>query len=382
MNKNVWHTLKSYLCMQGGLEQDNGHTLVPALRKSGPPSKRTVHKESWTISRRRCCGVRRKRMSDFPCYDSIFQSATEKQRTWKIVDSLCCHSGNKWNFFSHQCFFESAQSLRSSRGDVWRIWNPSRQIGATWCGDGAINCAQCEQDTLLREDGTSQPRGWIQGNTKIGPVLEVTTSCLHGEHGVEIRKFSLSRDNTHSWGVISHGSNEFVMDSNNNDIEVPEDQVEEQTWQLIAKDIVGQTGKSKTTKKRTCWVFIKKYSDGQKVLDWYWTREIFSLCIRNFEETDSSSSSFSTSTSRRGWSGSFLESKRKPSEPIHAVYSLDWRSMESILCSRRRSKKTISVLHWWFRKNHFSELFKDIQDAILLNLFAGQCCDSERILPI
>ena len=53
-NKNVWHTLESYLCMQGSLLQDNGHSLVPVQRKSGTPSKRTVHKESGTISRRRC----------------------------------------------------------------------------------------------------------------------------------------------------------------------------------------------------------------------------------------------------------------------------------------------------------------------------------------
>ena len=70
--------------------------------------------------------------------------------------------------------------------------------------------------------------GWIQGNTKIGPVLEVTTSHLHGKHGVEIRIWSLSGDNTHSWVRISYGSNKFVMDSNDNDIEVPEDQLEEQ----------------------------------------------------------------------------------------------------------------------------------------------------------
>ena len=29
---------------------------------------------------------------------------------------------------------------------------------------------------LPREDEASQPKGWIQGNTNIGPVLEVTTS--------------------------------------------------------------------------------------------------------------------------------------------------------------------------------------------------------------
>ena len=94
----------------------------------------------------------------------------------------------------------------------------------------------CREYTLPRDDGSSQPRGWIQGNTKIGPVLEVTTSCLYGKHGVEIRIWSLSEDNTHSWVRISHGSNKFVMDSNNNDTEVPEDQPEEQALQLNVKD--------------------------------------------------------------------------------------------------------------------------------------------------
>ena len=73
----------------------------------------------------------------------------------------------------------------------------------------------CREYTLPRNDGSSQPKGWIQGNTKIGPVLEVTTSCLYGKHGVEIRIWSLSEDNTQSWVRISHGSNQFVIDSNN-----------------------------------------------------------------------------------------------------------------------------------------------------------------------
>ena len=93
----------------------------------------------------------------------------------------------------------------------------------------------CREYTLPRDDGSSQPRGWIQGNTKIGPVLEVTTSCLLGKHGVEIRIWSLSEDSTHFWVRISHGSNKFVMDSNNNDTEVPEDQPEEQALQLVVK---------------------------------------------------------------------------------------------------------------------------------------------------
>ena len=94
----------------------------------------------------------------------------------------------------------------------------------------------CREYTLPRDDGSSQPRGWIQGNTKIGPVLEVTTSCLYGKHGVEIIIWSLSEDNTHSWVRISHGSNKFVMDPNNNNTEVPEEHPEEQALQLNVKD--------------------------------------------------------------------------------------------------------------------------------------------------
>ena len=88
----------------------------------------------------------------------------------------------------------------------------------------------CREYTLPREESTSQPKGWIQG-TKIGPVLEVTTSYLHGKHGVDIRIMSLSRDDTHSWVRISHASNKFVMDLNNN-----EEQLEEYALKLGAKD--------------------------------------------------------------------------------------------------------------------------------------------------
>ena len=98
-----------------------------------------------------------------------------------------------------------------------------------------FNTVACREYTLPRDEEGSQPKGWIRGNTKIGPVLEVTTSCLYGKHGVEIRIWSLSEENTHSWVRISHGSNQFVMDSNNNDTEVPEDQPKEQALQLNVK---------------------------------------------------------------------------------------------------------------------------------------------------
>ena len=44
----------------------------------------------------------------------------------------------------------------------------------------------CHEDTLPRDEKSSDPKGWIRGNTKIGPVLEFTTSYLQGKYGVEI----------------------------------------------------------------------------------------------------------------------------------------------------------------------------------------------------
>ena len=60
------------------------------------------------------------------------------------------------------------------------------------------------------------PKGWIRGNTKIGPVLEVTTSYLQGKHGVEIRIEFVNKDNSHSWVRISHGLKKLVTELSNN----------------------------------------------------------------------------------------------------------------------------------------------------------------------
>ena len=36
----------------------------------------------------------------------------------------------------------------------------------------------CREYTLPRDEKSTDPKGWIRGNTEIGPVLEVTTSYL------------------------------------------------------------------------------------------------------------------------------------------------------------------------------------------------------------
>ena len=72
----------------------------------------------------------------------------------------------------------------------------------------------CREYTLPGDENLSDPKGWIRVNTKIGPVLEVTTCCLQGKYGVEIRIESMNKDHSHSWVRISHGLNELVTDLN------------------------------------------------------------------------------------------------------------------------------------------------------------------------
>ena len=81
----------------------------------------------------------------------------------------------------------------------------------------------CREHTLPRDEKSSELKGWIQGNTKIGPVLDVTTCYLQGKYGVEIKIESMSKDHSHSWVRISHGLNNL----NDNEQETSEMQFED-----------------------------------------------------------------------------------------------------------------------------------------------------------
>ena len=89
--------------------------------------------------------------------------------------------------------------------------------------------------TLPRDEEAFAPKGWIRGNTKIGPVLEVTTCCLQGEYGVEIRIESMNRDHSHSCVRISHGLNKLATDLSNNK---EDDDNEQETSDMQFEDCV------------------------------------------------------------------------------------------------------------------------------------------------
>ena len=99
----------------------------------------------------------------------------------------------------------------------------------------SVACREC---TLPRDEKSSDPKGWIRRNTKIGPVLEVTTSFLQGEYGVEIRIESVNKDNAHPWVGISHGLNKLVTDLSNNK---EDDNNEQETSEMQFEDFALKT---------------------------------------------------------------------------------------------------------------------------------------------
>ena len=145
----------------------------------------------------------------------------------------------------------------------------------------------CREYTLHRDDESSQPRGWIQGNIRIGLVLEVTTSYLWGKHGIEIRIWSLSQDNSHSWVRISSGTKKYVVDSNYNNTEVPADLPEEQASQSSVKVLAARSkAKSKPQKRETVELPRTVPMNERKWIDIEPAEP--SLCVRGLEESDQS----------------------------------------------------------------------------------------------
>ena len=112
----------------------------------------------------------------------------------------------------------------------------------------------CREYTLPRDDQASQPKGWIQGNMRIGPVLELTTSFQQFKYGIEIRIKSVNQDDSHSWVRISYGTVKYVTDSIEDNTENPADPQEEaNSTSKLRVWLQPVRGRSKTSTEGTCW---------------------------------------------------------------------------------------------------------------------------------
>ena len=99
----------------------------------------------------------------------------------------------------------------------------------------------CREYTLPRDDPSSQPKGWIQGNMRIGLVLEVTTSFQNFKDGIEIRIWSVNQDNSQSWVRISYGTIKHVVESIHHSTEILADPQEERVPQTNIKVIAARS---------------------------------------------------------------------------------------------------------------------------------------------
>ena len=120
-------------------------------------------------------------------------------------------------------------------------------------------------------------------------------------------------------------------------------------------------------KERNCWC-AKHHLDGWKKADRHWTSRIFSPCIRGLEESRQSFSTKSNSTAGRWWSSWILENQVWSSESISTKPTLVGWSLESILGSRRRIQKKMSVLLWCSKNFSLLRAFKGHSGRRLIDL--------------
>ena len=99
----------------------------------------------------------------------------------------------------------------------------------------------CREYTLPRDDPASEAKGWIQGNMRIGPVLKITTSFRHFKYGIEIRIWSVGQEHSQSWVRNSYGTVKYVIDSIQDNTEIPADPHEDQAPQTSIKVVAARS---------------------------------------------------------------------------------------------------------------------------------------------
>ena len=232
-----------------------------------------------------------------------------------------------------------------------------------------FHAVACREYTLPRDEETSEPKGWIRGNTKIGPVLEVTTCCLQGKYGVDIRIMSMNKDNSHSWVRISHGLNKLVTNLNNNEQETSEVQFEEYALRLNAGDFASRSkAKAKPQRRDSARLSARTIPIGERT----WTDvEPGEYSISDYEVSKKLIHLLRHGSLPREDDGAIEFWRIKDNLQKHFLYCHHW-SDEKLKKSMARgggNKKISSTVLILQEQLCISELFKDIQDATLLILY-------------
>ena len=146
---------------------------------------------------------------------------------------------------------ESKVSIFCMEAGFMRVVEVGQYFMTTDTGDfRQFQSVACREYTLPRDDPASQAKGWIQGNMRIGPVLEVTTSFQHFKYGIEIRIKSVNQDDSHSWVRISYGTVKYVNDSIEDNTENLADSQEEESVQTSSSVVAARSKAKAKPQKR------------------------------------------------------------------------------------------------------------------------------------
>ena len=222
------------------------------------------------------------------------------------------------------------------------------------------------REYICHDEKSTDPKGWMRGNTEIGPVLEVTTSCLPGKYGVEIRQESVNKANSHSWVRISHGLKKLVTNLKNNEQETSEMQFEEYALRFNGGDFASRSkAKAKPQRRDSASSSTRTVPIGERI----WTdvepgkyslndnpvsKKLIYLLRHGSLPRDNDGAIEFWRIQRSSGSFCFLS-------------SLVWRNVEE-RHGRKRTQEKISIVLILQEQFCTSELFKVSQDAILLIL--------------
>ena len=204
---------------------------------------------------------------------------------------------------------------------------------------------------------------------RIGPVLEVTTSFQNYKYGIQIRIWSVSQDNSQSWVRISYGTIKCVIDSNQDNTEIPadpqEDQVPQTSIKVVAarskakgkpqpRELVGTTATIPMHERR--WIDIEPSE--QNLASYDLSKKVISLLRHNSNSTAGRRLEQLNSTRIKFY-------LRNHSSQVQHWSDDRWKAC---LAAGRGSKRRYQYCLMIREESFTSELFKDTLETILLIL--------------
>ena len=199
---------------------------------------------------------------------------------------------------------------------------------------------------------------------RIGPVLEVTTSFQHFKYGIEIRIWSVNQDNSQSSVRISYGTIKYVVDSNQDNTEIPVDPQEDQVPQTSIKVVAARSkGKAKPQPRELVGTTATIPRHERR---WIRTKSCF---VRSLEESNQSSSTQSNVTARTRWSISFLQNQILSSKSSFTNTKFGLMIVGKLVWQQEEVEKGEISIALIIREQSFtSVLFRDTLEIISLIL--------------